>query len=742
MAESNACPAADKKLVLLVEDEVVNREMLGFILQDQYELLCAETGETAINIICAEERPLSLVLLDLNLPDLHGLDILRRLKQEGRLDQLPVIVLTADKEAEVESLTIGASDFIPKPYPRPEVILARVKRTIELSEGRFIIGQTERDPLTGLYNREFFYRYAEQYDARRPDQVMDAIVVNVNHFHLINERYGRPYGDEVLRRIAEKARALVHDEGGLACRREADTFLIYCPHRSDYTDMLDAISDGAAGAGKAENVVRLRMGVYPRADRSLDIERRFDRAKLASDTVRSTFTKAVAIYDSALHESAIFAEQLLIDFPKAIEEGQFLVHYQPKYDIRGDQPVLNSAEALVRWQHPEFGMISPGIFIPLFEQNGLIQQLDSYVWRAAAAQMRDWRDRLGIFVPVSVNVSRVDMYDPNLVQTMQALVREHGLAQKELMLEVTESAYTEDSNYIIQTVEGFRNVGFFIEMDDFGSGYSSLNMLSTLPIDALKLDMQFIRNAFKNGKNTKMLAIVIEIAASLSVPVIAEGVETAEQLFTLKAMGCDIVQGYYFSKPVPPDKFEAFLLEKKKTASVAAPVATRKLRSLSHDRFTYEAMHDPLTGLYNHSGFDLYLQGADLAHTALVLADIDGFDDEVAKEGRATGEQIVRRAAEALKDSFRSSDCICRICEDEFAVILSRVDSAQRDTIFEKIRSACDGLRAEKDGVPAVSLSVGVAFGDRENPSGDIFHDADIALNRAKKERQSRCEMY
>ena len=722
----------DRKQILIVEDEAINRELLTLVLQESYTLRYAATGEETLKEIFENAGSLSLVLLDLNLPDVNGKDILLKMKQEGLLDRLPVIVLTADKDAEVESLTMGAMDFIPKPYPRPEVIQARVRRTIELSEGRVIIGQTERDSLTGLYNREYFYLYTEQLDARHSDALMDAIVININHFHMINERYGRQYGDEVLRRIGEKLQTAVSGGIGIACRRDADTFLIYCPHRGDYTGLLEMISENAAGEGKDENIVRLRMGVYPRVDKTIDIERRIDRAKLAADTVRSTFTKAVAIYDSALHESSIFAEQLLIDFPKAIEGHQFLVHYQPKYSIQGETPVLSSAEALVRWSHPEFGMISPGVFIPLFERNGLIQQLDQYVWQEAAGQIKDWNDRLGISIPISVNVSRVDMYDPNIVDGFVSLVAESGIKRSDLLLEVTESAYTEDSEYIIRTVENLRSAGFFIEMDDFGSGYSSLNMLTDLPVDALKLDMQFIRSAFKNGKNIRMLEIVIEIADSISVPVIAEGIETAEQMFTLKSMGCEMAQGYYFSKPVPADQFETFLLEKNPDEPQAAPARQGNQRHLSHDKHTYDAMHDPLTGLYNYSAFDMLLHDADIKHTALLLAEMDGYDELKESQGISTADHMLRNAASALKESFRSSDFICRIREKEFAVILPRVHSDQREIILEKVQKACEGFHSGEYRYP-VNLYVGLAFGDSENSNPDLYHEADYALTRAKQ---------
>ena len=206
-------------------------------------------------------------------------------------------------------------------------------------------------------------------------------------------------------------------------------------------------------------------------------------------------------------------------------------------------------------------MISPGKFIPLFEEDGLISQLDEYIWRCAAETIADWKMRLGISVPVSVNLSRAEMYDPALVDTFEKITSETGTTAKDIYLEITESAYVRDGDQIVDRVKELRDHGFFIEMDDFGSGYSSLNMISELPIDALKLDMMFIRNAFDKQNDTRMISIVIDIADYLGVPVIAEGVETEEQYLALKKLGCAIIQGYYFSKPVPAEEFEKFLVE-------------------------------------------------------------------------------------------------------------------------------------------------------------------------------------
>ena len=423
-----------KRQILVADDEMINRELLGEILKRDYEVLFAADGSETMAMIRQHQDTLSLVLLDILMPIMSGLEVLKAVKDDSALSRIPIIVTTAERETEVESLKLGAIDFIPKPYPAVNVILARIQRVIELSEDKDIIQSTERDELTGLYNKEFFYRYAEQFDQFHKDLEMDAILVDVNHFHMINERYGRAYGDEVLRRIGAHLREMVKDAGGIVCRLDADTFMVYCPHREDYSEIMERASVSLAGDDSAGNRVRLRMGVYSHADKSIDIERRFDRAKMAADTIKGSATNTIGTYDNQLHQKQLYAEQLIEDFSAAIAEKQFQVYYQPKFDIRPDTPVLTSAEALVRWIHPKLGTISPGLFIPLFEDNGLIQQLDTYVWRETARQIRRWQDTLGYAIPVSVNVSRIDLYDPNLPATLQQVLDENGLQGKDLLL--------------------------------------------------------------------------------------------------------------------------------------------------------------------------------------------------------------------------------------------------------------------------------------------------------------------
>ena len=302
--------------------------------------------------------------------------------------------------------------------------------------------------------------------------------------------------------------------------------------------------------------MRIRVGVCPNVDKTTDMERRFDQAKSAADTIRNSFTASVAVYSDELRKKEVYAERLLDDFHKALIEKQFVVFYQPKFAIQPPKPVLCGAEALVRWKHPELGMVSPASFIPLFESNGLIRELDNYVWREAAEQIRRWKDDSGWSVPVSVNVSRIDMMDPELTDILRRLIEENHLAFGDLHLEITESAYTQDDGQIVGIVSCLRDMGFLIEMDDFGSGYSSLNMITKLPFDVMKLDKEFIHTAFSEDRNAGILEIMMDIARFLSVPMIAEGVETEQQVRALKELGCDIVQGYYFAKPMPLSMFE------------------------------------------------------------------------------------------------------------------------------------------------------------------------------------------
>ena len=354
-----------------------------------------------------------MILLDLNMPVMDGYRLLEILREDEELKYIPVIVLTAEDGAEVRCLELGAVDFIKKPYNVPSVILARVRRAIELSEDNRIIQDAEQDELTGLYNRVFFFEYASQMDPFQEKGETDAIVINIDHFHLVNELYGRIYGDQVLQAIADGIREFLDENRGIACRCDGDMFYIYCSHQKEPAAILDVIRRHLEKLPD-DSRIRLRMGVYAKAAPDELMERRFERAKLACSTVRGKYIEPVACYDVSMSETEVLSERLVNDLKRGLDEKQFKVWFQPKYAIQGEQPQLSSAEALIRWDHPEFGMISPSVFIPLFENNGLVQKLDHYVWAEAGRWIASWKSKYGFTVPVSVNISRVDMYDPRL----------------------------------------------------------------------------------------------------------------------------------------------------------------------------------------------------------------------------------------------------------------------------------------------------------------------------------------
>ena len=547
------------QLVLIVDDQEINRDVLGMILEDDYDILYASNGREALQMIEEYRDSLSVVLLDLIMPEMDGFKVLDCVRNDELLKAIPIIVLTAERNAELKALEMGAADFITKPFDMHEVILARVGRIIELSEGRQLIQAAEFDRLTRLYSRNFFFEYANRIHQYHPNWSMDAIIVDIEQFHSVNALNGREFGDRVLAAIGDGIRGFLADTEGIASRFEADRFEIYCQHPDDYQALLDRLQD-EVNALSINASIRLRMGVAPWR-RDVEPVLLFDSARAACSMVRGNYKTRLMVFDEEMHQRELMDQRLLNDMRRAVEEREMTVFYQPKYNVQCDPPRLSSAEALIRWNHPELGMVSPGRFIPLFEGNGQISTVDQFVWNEAARQIAEWRDRFNIILPVSVNLSRVDVFDPTLEARLEGLIERYGLDHKALKLEVTESAYTDNAEQMIELINRLRAKGFEIEMDDFGSGYSSLNMLSYMPIDVLKMDMQFVRNITQSEKDFKLVEVVLDIARYLKVPVVAEGVETEAQLKMLKGAGCDLVQGYYFSRPLPPEEFERLIVK-------------------------------------------------------------------------------------------------------------------------------------------------------------------------------------
>ena len=426
-----------------------------------------------------------------------------------------------------------------------------------------LISATETDSLTGLYNRDYFFQYANRIFQEHPDTQMDAIVLNIEQFHSINALNGREFGDQLLRILGSELHTIADENGGIAGRFGADRFDCYCRHAADYQVLFDRLQR-KMDAISPNTSVSLRMGVAL-WQAGIEPVQLFDRARIACTQARGHFKEHLIVFDERVRERELLEQRLINDLRRSLDNYELEVHYQPKFDVESDPPKLVSAEALVRWRHPELGMISPDIFIPLFERCGKISEVDKYVWSQAARQIARWQSRFGRTIPISVNLSRVDVFDPMLEKNLEDIVRQNGLEREALKLELTESAYTENAEQVIRVVEGLRDKGYTVEMDDFGTGYSSLNMLSAMPVDLLKMDRTFIQNMENNERDVQLVALILGIAKNLKIPVIAEGVETETQLQILRNLGCTLVQGYYLSRPLHPTEFEAVLLGSSET---------------------------------------------------------------------------------------------------------------------------------------------------------------------------------
>ena len=543
-----------RRKILVVDDEDINRLMLGNIVARDYDVVYAANGQEALDRIREEKGSLSLVLLDLLMPVMDGFTFLGKIKEDEKTKDLPVIVLTSEGDAEVDSIHMGAMDFISKPYHDPEVILARIERIIELFEGRQLIHKIEYDD-TGLLTRDFFLEYMRQMDEIENDS-RDLIAVQIENFSFVNEIYGREEGDRVLLLIGKALQDFVTDHPGLACHSNGDEFFIYCRKLDDYDELLQ-IEEKIARLNDISSA-RLRFGVLKEEAGVGEAEKRLNNASFACKTLRNDFSKHIAFYDKKLHDDEVLSERLLNDMDRALEKHEFKVYLQPKFDISEESPQVVGAEALVRWQHTAMGMIAPYLFIPLFERNGLIHKLDLYIFRETAAIMAGWKERYGRHIPVSVNISRVDLHDIRLKERLLDILNAYGLKTSDIHLEVTESAYADDDNDIVARIADLQNSGFIIEMDDFGAGFSSLNMLHSMPINVLKLDMKFARTVDKDQKQFHLVKCIVEFSMYLEVATVAEGVENREQYEAMKEAGCDMVQGYYFSKPVTEEEFEKY----------------------------------------------------------------------------------------------------------------------------------------------------------------------------------------
>ncbi|MDD3402357.1 MAG: GGDEF domain-containing response regulator [Hespellia sp.] len=416
------------------------------------------------------------------------------------------------------------------------------------------------DVLTGIYNRQAFYDATAKLLAENPETKYVIAVWNIDHFKVVNELFGNAVGDQVLRRMAEILKENIPDYIGIYGRLEADRFTT-CAPKSYYEEtkgqMREYIAKGIQG-NVVNYPVYVHIGLYDVEDITEPVGTMCDRAKLALQTIKTNAVDRFCYYTPDMSDQLYREQALVNDFDTALKERQFYIRLQPIIDTQSGFVV--AAEALVRWNHPEKGFISPGEFIPTFERNGYITEMDYFVWEEVCRFLCENEEKGITNVPVSINISRKHFLKGNLKEKLLSLLEKYNISKEMIKLEVTESAYMEHPKQIHSVIGELQEEGFVIMMDDFGSGYSSLNMLKDAPVDILKIDMVFIEGLKDDStRGRDILHCVIDMTKRIHMRTVAEGVETREQYQLLKCMGCDTIQGFYFSKPLSPDEFRIYL---------------------------------------------------------------------------------------------------------------------------------------------------------------------------------------
>lgn len=415
------------------------------------------------------------------------------------------------------------------------------------------------DPLTGLFNRHAFMHNARRVIDENPLTEFALMNLNIGSFKTVNDLMGRDVGDKVLIAIADALRGLFTGNGVFA-RFFADKFIVLTPYSERAVHpqtVLETVQRTLKASGLIPHEMQYYIGVYRVTDRGMSVENMADRAAIACRSVNGSFREHIAYYDEKMRQSMLEEQEICDESHRALQNGEFIVYYQPIYGIKAKR--FTSAEALVRWNHPTKGMISPGKFVPVFEKNGFIAELDLYVLEQVCKYMKRRRDAGLPDFPVSVNISRMSLYNPNLFETISEITDRYNIDPKYFRIEITESAYNDNPALLLETIDKLRDKCYPVLMDDFGSGYSSLNTLKDIPIDILKLDMKFMQGFEKNGKVGTIVTSVARMAKWLNIPMLAEGVETKEQFDFLSSVGCAYIQGFYFSRPVCEEEFSRLI---------------------------------------------------------------------------------------------------------------------------------------------------------------------------------------
>ncbi|MEG2243949.1 MAG: EAL domain-containing protein [Erysipelotrichaceae bacterium] len=559
MVEDYKMADNSKKTVLIVDDNQINRLILSKVLTNHYHVLEAENGKVALDILSLQKDNIIAIMLDLMMPVMDGFEVLKRLRNDEQYVNLPIVVTTGsgNNDSEKQALSLGAWDFVTKPYDA-DIILFRLNNAIERSQYSALQRLkylSEYDALTGIYNKtKFFDATRNMLDAFSNERFV-FLRFDVDRFQLINSFFGTEEGDKLLIYICDN---LAKD--GKSCEKatygriESDVVAFCTLYDKENIETIVRLAKKKLALFNLNYDIVPSIGLYVIDDRSISVEEMYNRATLAAKTCKGNYVGFYAYYNESM-SAAINAEQEITnDMNSALEKGEFQIYIQPQYNIHTNLPC--GGEALVRWFHPNKGLVLPSVFIPIFERNGFITKLDYYVWEQACKLLHHWIEQGKNPYPLSVNISRVNVYNPNLVEMLLGLVYRYQLEPSLLNLELTESAYTDSPIAMKKVMSQLQSNGFVVMMDDFGSGYSSLSLLKDIMIDVLKIDMRFLSVTEFPGRGENIIASIIRMAKWLKIPVIAEGAETIEQVDFLRSVGCDYVQGFYYALPMPAFEYE------------------------------------------------------------------------------------------------------------------------------------------------------------------------------------------
>ena len=413
------------------------------------------------------------------------------------------------------------------------------------------------DSLTGLYNRDYLFERTREVLEQNPEEPFLFVSAEISDLKLINDLYGKTFGDYALKYSADWIRNFLTGRAVFG-RLGGDSFGVCIAEKDFSQDRLErSLSDFLVSDGGTKYHMLIHIGIYRAEEREAEPPVMYDRAQLAADSIREDYHFNIAWYEEAMRARAVRNRQISIELAPALEQGQLRPWLQPVVDREGR---TIGAETLVRWIHPEEGIRTPESFIPIFEKNGMVAEVDRYMWRRACGILAEWKAE-GRDLFLSVNISPKDFRLLDVGAELKALVKEYGIEPARLRLEVTESVMMDDREERLEALRDLRAAGFCIEMDDFGSGYSSLNLLREMPVDVLKIDIAFLQQTDRDSRARTILRQVIVLAKALGITSLTEGVETEAQFAGLAEMGCELYQGFYFAQPMPPEEFERRLAE-------------------------------------------------------------------------------------------------------------------------------------------------------------------------------------